>query len=468
MRGGRVEACRAFLDGIAESERRSPEHLWAVVHYHYRLGEFAKAVSVYQELLRLGPTHFDEKTVEQRSIFYDCCAHLGWTEPACEAAKTIAPRCNEASAIMVKAEALLAMGLDEEAAAITKPFERRDHSAIVTQLILCQAMMRRKGIQHGLAAYALAMTNPHAWVTLYGEDPQYPMADYWHGQSFLPKRLILRTRGGVGDTLQWMRYLPFLHAVGVELSTDGRLPGIGIKTLTEPVDIARAHARLGQWGEPLADRTMWTDPFALFTGLFEALGYADAPQGHLSTSPDADAEAHLRAIRAKAGGRPAVAITWSSNDGPWLFASKSLTLDQVRPLLAMEDIHWVVLQRGLQRDAWLAAPEASKTTILPTTFSFNQTGVLLQGLDAAVTNCSSIVHLSGGLGCETFLLASAAADWRWESFPSFTPWSQHTLLFRQPKLGDWDTAVERLRTALTAWVAARRDRLDVASTSAVG
>ena len=76
------------------------------------------------------------------------------------------------------------------------------------------------------------------------------------------------------------------------------------------------------------------------------------------------ADGLLRSIRAEANGRPAVAVTWSSDESHLVFASKSLTLDQIEPLLAMGDIHWVVCQRGLQRQAWLETDLAATSTVL--------------------------------------------------------------------------------------------------------
>lgn len=448
MREGRVAQCRSFLEAVPQGERCSAEYLGALLRFYYRQSEFAQAVFVCEELFRLYP-----HDLIHRYVLFDCCSHLGWFERARAVADVMVAGSENPAKMLIQADFFHIFGLDNDAAQITEAFESQDHLATVTQSVVCQAIMRSQGIMRGIRGYARAWTNPHAMQVIYGRPA---LNDYWYGQQPLPERLEIAARGGVGDTFQWMRYLPILQAAGVEIKlTDERAAGIGFKPIAGNADIHWARPRLGELAMARSAGTMLTEPFALLTSLFPILGYADNPEGYLTTTADPVAEEQLREIRAKANGRPAVAVTWSSSESPWLFASKSLTIDQMAPLLEMQDIHWVVCQRGLQREAFLQTPQAELTTVLPTSFTFNQTGVVLEGLDAVVANCSSIVHLSAGLGCATFLLASAAADWRWESFPSSSPWYARTHIVRQPTLGDWDGAVTHLQSVLKAWMAGR-------------
>ena len=108
--------------------------------------------------------------------------------------------------------------------------------------------------------------------------------------------------------------------------------------------------------------------------------------------------------------------------------------------------------RGLQREAWLTRPESTLTTNLPGDLKFNQTGVITQALDAVVTIDSAMAHLSGALARPTFLLASAAADWRWGALPHATPWYATMDISRQPTLGDWAGAVALLNARLDGWM----------------
>ena len=79
---------------------------------------------------------------------------------------------------------------------------------------------------------------------------------------------------------------------------------------------------------------------------------------------------------------------------------------------------------------------------------FVQTAALIDALDAVVSVDTSIAHLAGALGKPVFVLLPYAPDWRWCIAGERTPWYPTARLFRQPAIGDWQSAVASLRAAL--------------------
>ena len=83
-------------------------------------------------------------------------------------------------------------------------------------------------------------------------------------------------------------------------------------------------------------------------------------------------------------------------------------------------------------------------------FDETQTGELLNRLSSD----TSVLHLGAALGVRTFALLSEPAEWRWSSGRSETkqggplPWYPWVRAFRQPRPGDWETVVSRVRSAL--------------------
>jgi ADP-heptose:LPS heptosyltransferase len=67
---------------------------------------------------------------------------------------------------------------------------------------------------------------------------------------------------------------------------------------------------------------------------------------------------------------------------------------------------------------------------------------------------TSIAHLAGALGKPVWILLKYAPDWRWLLDRHDSPWYPSARLFRQPKIGDWESVIRRVHDALQAIVPA--------------
>src|SRR3546814_3307399 len=63
-----------------------------------------------------------------------------------------------------------------------------------------------------------------------------------------------------------------------------------------------------------------------------------------------------------------------------------------------------------------------------------------------------LAHLAGALARPVWTLLPFAADWRWQTLRTDSPWYPTMRLFRQARPGDWTEVFQRVRAAL-------RDRL---------
>ncbi len=448
---GRIADCEAFLSEVrAYWGPESLEFLQMRAHLLHRQSEFPEALAVCEAI-----THHFPAYANHRYIFADVCAHLGRPEPVLKALATFTPGQPRPASRLQSLEVFQALGLDDQALALREDLDLTDTFDLLAQMSQSQTRMRRDGIISGLAGYGRAWTDPRAKALIHNEPALLDSPRQWRPAEGLPKTLLIFRRGGVGDTIQWIRYLPALRAAGVDArlaENDDPIPGLNLIDLEGPAARAWATQRLSDLtAGAAAAETQIADPFELFTALYPSLGYGDPPGPYLRPTPDSVTADLLAQIKTAAAGRPTLGLFWSANESHHTFAHKSLTLPQVEPLLARGDIHWVIFQRGLQRDAWVARPESALTTVLPPNLTFSQTGALAQGLDAVVTVDSALAHLSGALGRPTFLLASAAADWRWGAIPRATPWYGSMDVVRQPGLGDWDGAVGVLGGRLGKW-----------------
>jgi ADP-heptose:LPS heptosyltransferase len=72
----------------------------------------------------------------------------------------------------------------------------------------------------------------------------------------------------------------------------------------------------------------------------------------------------------------------------------------------------------------------------------------IAALDLVITIDNSTAHLAGALGVPVWLLLPYAADWRWLDAGEKSAWYPTMRLFRQPKLRDWQSVIERVNRVL--------------------
>ena len=79
---------------------------------------------------------------------------------------------------------------------------------------------------------------------------------------------------------------------------------------------------------------------------------------------------------------------------------------------------------------------------------------MIASLDLVITVDTSIAHLAGGLGQRVWILLPFAADWRWLTKRTNTPWYPTARLFRQARRKDWSSVLASVREELGRLTAA--------------
>ncbi len=262
----------------------------------------------------------------------------------------------------------------------------------------------------------------------------------WRGEPLNGARILLHAEQGLGDSLQFLRYVPMVHAAGgkVILSVPSTLARLaanlpGVDTLTIDDEIP-----------PAFDRhcPLMSLPLAFKTTLDSIPGhvpYLTVPQEALRAASNL----HWPSAKRRVG------LVWSGNPKCTEDQIRSMPLSNLQPLLNLEGLHFFSLQLGpaaAQRDA-IQTPIVD---LRPAIKDLADTAALMTHLDLIVTVDTSIAHLAGALAKPTWVLLPSAPDWRWLMHREDTPWYPTMRLFRQPTFGDWDTVIAQLRHELTA------------------
>ena len=167
---------------------------------------------------------------------------------------------------------------------------------------------------------------------------------------------------------------------------------------------------------------------------------------------DADRIAKWRPrIEALPGKR--VALAWAGHAKHANDRNRSIDLQLLEPLLQLDGISFVSIQRELREPdaAWLT--RCPNVTHLGAELAdMADTAAIAALTDLTIAVDTSVVHLAGSLGRPVWVMLPYAPDWRWTATGEASPWYPQARLFRQPAAGDWPSVIAQLRDALANFV----------------
>ncbi|MBV8466775.1 MAG: tetratricopeptide repeat protein, partial [Burkholderiales bacterium] len=261
----------------------------------------------------------------------------------------------------------------------------------------------------------------------------------WLGEGDIAgKTLLLHAEQGLGDTIQFCRYIPLLEARGA------RVLVAAPPTLAAIVASVSSTATVLEPGKALPDFDlhcpMGSLPLACRTTL-EAVP---------ATIPYITADPALRAAWcAKLGSRSKrrIGLVWSGGEGHKQDRQRSMAFARLLPLLEI-DVEFHSLQQAVRASDDVALQASSVIRHEAELTSFADTAALVAEMDLIISVDTSVAHLAGALGVPTWILLAFTPDFRWMLERSDTPWYPTARLFRQPALDDWESVIEAARNAL--------------------
>jgi len=260
---------------------------------------------------------------------------------------------------------------------------------------------------------------------------------HWDGTPFDGRSVLVRCEHGLGDTLQFLRFVPELACRARELHVMMQPPLL--RLLQGAPGLGQVHD--GWAGPDWPAHEVEIEVMELAYALRATASTVAPPYPHLAARA-----AQLSRVKVDPGPALQVGLLWAASEWD---TSRSVPLEVLEPLLASEGVQFHALQQGpaaadprLQR--WGVAPLWRQTAAIE-----DAACAMLQ-LDLVICVDAMPAHLAGSLGRPTWLLLKHEADWRWGSAPECTPWYPSMRLFRQPRAGDWAGAVAELAQALRA------------------
>jgi tetratricopeptide (TPR) repeat protein len=405
----------------------------------YAVGRFEEALSDNRRAYALDP-----QNPYIRKNLGHCLMRLGRYEEALTwLDSAIALRPDFVEALNNKAGALTELHRVTEAASVYGAALALDPDRAETTWNLGLLQLLMGNFEAGFAAREARFKLPSGQFVY----PKLPQRLWLGEESVAGKTILVYADEGLGDTIQFARYIPLLAARGarvilaVEPPLRSLMAGVAgvAECLTKPVHALPPfdlHCPMGSL--PLAFKTR-------LDSIPPGASYLPAPAVERVRAWEQRLGAHDRLRVGLVSGNPE-----HQNDH-----NRSLPFRALAPILGC-DAAFVSLQKYLQPDdqAFLRTrPEILDMTSDLTDFA--DTAALVSCLDLVISVDTAVVHLGGAMGRPTWVLLPYTPDCRWLLNREDSPWYPSVRLFRQDTSRDYASVVERMRAALAELVAAR-------------
>jgi tetratricopeptide (TPR) repeat protein len=264
----------------------------------------------------------------------------------------------------------------------------------------------------------------------------------WDGtQSLRGRTLLLLAEQGLGDAIQFLRFVPMLAVEAGRVLVQLPKPLVPL-TLGLPPNCTVL--REGEaFPPPDFELPMLSLPLAFGTTL--ASVPAPIPYLHADAARRA---AWAERLPPRRGSGQRIGLVWSGNPEHKNDGNRSIALSRLHGLKRLP--HQFVSLQPQVRDSDLQAladwPELKHFgTALQ---DFAETAAVIANLDLVISVDTSVAHLAGAMGAPVWVLLPHCPDWRWLLGRPDSPWYPTARLFRQPGRGAWDDVVQALIDAL--------------------
>jgi tetratricopeptide (TPR) repeat protein len=284
--------------------------------------------------------------------------------------------------------------------------------------------------------------------------PDLPVVSYnfsqplWLGETSLEgKTILIFADEGIGDTIQFARYVPDVAARGARVIL--LLPAALCPLLESLPGVFECVPMSG-------NKVIAFDTYCPISSL--PLAFATTLDSIPAKTPylPAPDPAQVQAWEARLAphDKLRIGLTWSGNPKHKDDHNRSVSLRALAPLFDCDAI-FVSLQkdpRPADRDFLRERPDIIDLSDHLT--DFGATAALMASLDLVITVDTSVAHLAGALARPTWILLPYTPDYRWLLDRDDSPWYPSARLFRQDASRDYNSVIERMRGELQVKIAA--------------
>jgi len=257
----------------------------------------------------------------------------------------------------------------------------------------------------------------------------------WQGEPPAGNVLLLSSEQGFGDTVQMARYLPELQQIGFRrLVMEAQPESLTLLQFNFPeIDFV-----IQKWREvPARAFDCWTGLVSLPHLLKTTTSNVPGQSGYLHVPPENEAYWRARVAELTTGKRLRIGLAWSGFPGHRADRRRSIPFPRMMDAIRDQDVDFFALQTHVPP----GFPE-NLINVSEELVTLSDTAALIAEMDLVIAVDTSVVHLAGAIGKETWLLLPYRYEWRWGLEGEGNHWYDSVKVLRQARRGDWDGLLE--------------------------
>lgn len=265
----------------------------------------------------------------------------------------------------------------------------------------------------------------------------------WDGNSLSGGTILIHSEQGLGDAIQYVRYVPVLSRRGARVifECQGELTRLMRHVVgMEGIEIV-PRQKLDASALPPFDTHVPLMSLPFLTGIPEPT--AELPHPPYITVSDEMRDAWRR--RLEGNSRLKVGLVWAGSPGHAEDNKRSIALRAFEPLLR-SNADFYSLQLGeASKQIWNGSGIINLTSEIS---DFLDTAAMISQLDLVICVDTAVTHLAGALNKPTWVMIRSVPDFRWQLDREDSPWYPSVRIFRQKKAGEWAPVIYAVADAL--------------------
>ncbi len=267
------------------------------------------------------------------------------------------------------------------------------------------------------------------------------------GKFHKEKDLLILSEQGLGDTIQFMRYIPYLKKQGFNITfcAQEKLHSLIKESKIDQNPLLPDQANKVLNGE-------WIQLLSLPRYLKINPGNPIINEPYIFSSHTLINKWRDILCMEK---RPIIGINWQGNSNAeqgTILSERSFVLETFSIIASDNNIKFLSLQKGFGSEQLKECSFKNKFVEsqkhIDSIWDFHENAAIIENCDLIITCDTSIAHLAGGMGKSTWTLLNYCPEWRWGMEGEKTFWYPSMRLFRQKERNNWNEVMMRVSSEI--------------------